>query len=327
MNDQNNPLISVVIPIKNGAPWLRKTIPALLNQTLAKSTEIIAIDSGSSDETLSILSEYAIKVIQIPAESFNHGNTRNLGVQKARGKYVVMTVQDAEAANEKWLQNLLDGFGNDNVAGVCGLQIVAHDLDKNPMDWFRPVDTPGIKKYHFENAAAFDALSNDEKKAICSWDDVNAMYRRDILLEVPFQPVDFSEDAIWARDVLRKGYSIVYNGLAQVYHYHAESPDYTYRRSFAVYYHNYLYFGVKPVYYGREFIRVLKNIKLLLKESRIGWNAKWKWLQYNRQQRKAINKAISAFYKALANGETALKQAHSIICERPPQAEQLTHKI
>jgi glycosyltransferase involved in cell wall biosynthesis len=67
MNDQNYPLISVVIPIKNGAPWLRKTIPALAESNpLAKSTEIIAIDSGSSDETLSILSEYAIEVIQIP---------------------------------------------------------------------------------------------------------------------------------------------------------------------------------------------------------------------------------------------------------------------
>ena len=53
-------LISVVIPVKNGDSWLNETIPAILNQQVNGAVEIIAIDSGSTDESLSILAKYPV---------------------------------------------------------------------------------------------------------------------------------------------------------------------------------------------------------------------------------------------------------------------------
>jgi rhamnosyltransferase len=78
-------LISVVIPVKNGGKWLNDTLPAILNQIVAGEFEIIAVDSGSDDNSLSIIEKYPVELIKIPASEFNHGLTRNLGVQRAKG--------------------------------------------------------------------------------------------------------------------------------------------------------------------------------------------------------------------------------------------------
>lgn len=314
------PLISIVIPVKNGAGWLNNTIPAMLKQTLASKTEIIVIDSGSTDDTLSILSNYPVNVIEIEPASFNHGAVRNLGAEKARGTYVVMTVQDAEPADEFWLEHLLDGFDDDKVAGVCGQQIVPHDLDKNPVDWFRPVSPPAKTKHYFADRAKFTALPGPEKKAICSWDDVTAMYRRDILLKNPFPVVSFAEDALWARDALSRGFAIVYNTAAKVKHYHFETPDFTFRRNFTLHYHFYKFFGVKPAWNRNELLGILKNAKLLLMESRLGWKQKWKWLVFNYKQRQAVKRSIEVFNQALARGESELDKIHEELTSIPPQA-------
>lgn len=320
MKNEGRPLVSIIIPVKNGDSWLPQTLPALLNQTLADQTEIIVIDSGSTDNTLSILSQFPIRVINISPETFNHGTVRNLGAAEATGRYVVMTVQDARPADEKWLEKLLAGFNDPGVAGVCGQQVVSHDTDKNPVAWFRPQADPAMIKYSFKHPQDFDALAPGEKKRVCSWDNVNAAYRRDILLKIPFQKVSFAEDALWARDVIRSGYSLVYNSAARVYHYHFETPDFTFRRHFTVYYHFYRLFDVKPSGYSNELVHVLKNLKLLVGENQLSWKQRWKWLRYNHYYRKAVNKAVKGFHDALQRGDAVLTSTHSEICDNPPQA-------
>ncbi|MGI8584348.1 MAG: glycosyltransferase family 2 protein [Chitinophagaceae bacterium] len=312
--------ISVVIPVKNGDSWLNETISSILNQEVDGAIEIIAIDSGSTDDSLSILSKYPVTIININPEDFNHGLTRNLGAKLAKGKYIVMTVQDAKPANEKWLQYLLEGFDDDNVAGVCGQQIVPHDTDKNPIDWFRPISKPGKRKYFFKDVREFDNLKPEEKKTICSWDDVNAMYRKDILLQIPFRDVSFGEDALWAKDAIQNGLSIVYNTNAQVKHYHHETVDYTFRRSLSVHYYFYKLFGLKPKVNGYEFLHIIRNIKLLLFEKKVSWKNKLKWLIYNYKLRKASNKSITYFNKTLTKGERYLDEIHEIISMNPVQA-------
>ena len=142
-------LISVVIPVKNGDHWLTQTIPAILNQQINGKIEIIAVDSGSKDKSLSILSSYPVTIIQINPEEFDHGLSRNIGARNAKGKFIVMTVQDAKPLSTLWLQELLNGFIDETVAGVCGQQVVTHDIDKNPVEWYRPISKPELRKYQF----------------------------------------------------------------------------------------------------------------------------------------------------------------------------------
>ncbi|NII24095.1 glycosyltransferase family 2 protein [Pseudoflavitalea sp. X16] len=319
MRDNDTILVSVVVPVKNGDYWLAKTLKGILSQKIEKLFEVIVIDSGSTDLSLEIIHQFPVRLIQIAPEKFNHGTTRNLGAQEAVGEFVLMTVQDAQPLDEYWMQRLLDGFDEECVAAVCGQQIVPHDIDKNPVEWFRPTSLPSIIKYKF-TTQEFEKLSPSVKRQICGWDDVTAMYRKTALMETPFREVMFAEDALWAKDALLKGYTIVYNQHARVHHYHLEDPKYTVKRLFTAHYHFYKYFGFTPAYVKTDILQKLKVVKLLALESRIAWSDKWKWFRYNVRVRKEINKAAMLFYQSLAEGENILEEKHNQLCKQIPQA-------
>ncbi|GAA4426804.1 hypothetical protein GCM10023188_09260 [Pontibacter saemangeumensis] len=314
-------LISIIIPVKDGDYWLDETLYAIKRQTIFYCAEIIAIDSGSTDSSLAILENHSVHLIQVDPTSFNHGLTRNIGVEAARGEFIVMTVQDAKPSDEFWLEHLLNGFENDaNVAGVCGQQIVPHDLDKNPIEWFRPQSPPRIKKYYFPGPDKFENLSPSEKRSVCGWDNVTAMYRRSVLLEIPFKKTNFAEDALWAKDTLLKGYSIVYNNWARVYHYHLNEPEYVLKRSYTVFYHFFMYFGFKPKKVQNDLISMIRNAKVLILEKKLSVADKFTWLIYNWNLRKSINQSVALFLEHCSLGEDVLSQKHNEICKSVPAA-------
>ena len=57
------PKISVIIPVYNTEKYLRECLNSIINQTLT-DIEIICVDDGSTDDSLSILQEYAKKIIE-----------------------------------------------------------------------------------------------------------------------------------------------------------------------------------------------------------------------------------------------------------------------
>ena len=311
--------ISVVIPVKNGAPWLDACIHGIMQQSLFHQTEIIAIDSGSTDDSLAILEKYPIRVYTIPPAEFNHGLTRNYGVELSRGQYVVMTVQDARPVDKFWLQKLLSGFTVfENVAGVCGNQVCPHDRDKNPIDWHRPQSEPKMHTFKFSSKEEFDILTPQEKKWTCSWDDVNAMYRRETLMHIPFRKISYGEDAVWAREALQAGYAIVYNPAAMVYHYHNEDFNFSFRRSLTVMHLRYRQFGFLYEKPASRLIDKLRTIKTIWKSEPLTLKEKWYWFQYNQQQHKAFKAAHETFFKALSQGEEKLDEVHEQFCGKPP---------
>lgn len=319
MSNSRKVLVSIVIPVKNGDYWLTDTLKGLFDQKITGELEIIIIDSGSTDRSLDIIKQFPVRFLQIDPATFNHGLTRNLGVKEANGEFVVMTVQDARPADEYWLQRLLSGFDEEGVAGVCGQQVVPWEKDKNPVAWFRPHSEPQLVKYRF-TPAEFDQLPPAEKRTVCGWDNVTAIYRKNILEKIPFQEVMFAEDCLWAREAILKGYSIAYNPGARVYHYHFEEPAHIIKRSFAEYYHLYRFLGFLPSHIDNGLLRKLKDIKLLVREKKVSWPDKWKWFRYNLAIRKKINETIDIFNKSLAEGEEALLQKFQILCDQVPQA-------
>ncbi len=84
------PKVSVIIPVYNVEGYLRECLDSVVNQTL-KEIEIICIDDGSTDCSLSILKEYAQKDARISVlqqENLHAGVARNAGMAIAKGKYL-----------------------------------------------------------------------------------------------------------------------------------------------------------------------------------------------------------------------------------------------
>lgn len=292
----------------------------LLVQTLFPQSEIIVIDSGSTDKSLDIVKRYPVKLIQIPSHEFNHGETRNLGVREARGKYVVMTVQDAVPASELWLQHLISGFVDEKVAGVCGTQVVPHEPDKNPVLWFRPVSEPQKKFYRYDNPDEFLKLTPLEQREKIAWDNVTAAYRRDLLIKFPFPKIDFAEDIFWAKEILLQGYTLANIDEARVFHYHHHLPHFIPPRYFSVYYFEYKLFGKRPKISRPILIEILVAAKILLKESKVKWFQKFKWLLFNIRYWLVLNKTIKRFNSAVEKGDQFLDIQYQRICYKIPQA-------
>lgn len=83
------PKVSVVIPIYNAEKYLRQCLDSIVEQTL-KDIEIICVDDGSKDQSLSIIQEYAqkdsrVKVITKPNAGYGH--SMNMGLDAATGEY------------------------------------------------------------------------------------------------------------------------------------------------------------------------------------------------------------------------------------------------
>ena len=106
MNSLNRIIkVSVIVPVYNVERYLRKSILSIINQTL-KEIEIILIDDGSTDSSLSIMKELGkedarIKIFSQP----NHGQSvaRNIGLVNAIGEYIYFFDSD-DILEEKTLE-------------------------------------------------------------------------------------------------------------------------------------------------------------------------------------------------------------------------------
>lgn len=96
----STPIVSVIIPVFNSAKYIEDALKSVLKQTLS-DIEIIIIDDGSTDGSLDIINSVLdknnsknIDVMLISRENRGVAATRNEGLQKARGIYLMQIDSD-----------------------------------------------------------------------------------------------------------------------------------------------------------------------------------------------------------------------------------------
>lgn len=113
------PCVSVIMPVFNGSAYLAQAIDSVLAQTL-QDWELIVIDDGSSDTSLSIAQAYSDPRIRVLKNPHNLGLplSRNRGVDEARGRYVAFLDSD-DIALPLRLQQQIDFLeANPSIAAV-----------------------------------------------------------------------------------------------------------------------------------------------------------------------------------------------------------------
>jgi len=93
---ENQPLVSVIIPVYNVENYLRECVDSALNQTYT-NLEIILVDDGSTDSSGKICDEYVEKDERISVIHQTNGglsDARNTGFKQSNGKYVYFLDSD-----------------------------------------------------------------------------------------------------------------------------------------------------------------------------------------------------------------------------------------
>lgn len=116
------PLVSVIIPTRNGLALLKKCIDSILLKTLYKYYEIIVVDNNSDEpEILEYLAgmEKAgiIRVIQDSRE-FNYSALNNLAAQSAQGKVLALLNNDIEVISPEWMGEMVSHAMRPDIGAV-----------------------------------------------------------------------------------------------------------------------------------------------------------------------------------------------------------------
>jgi O-antigen biosynthesis protein len=105
------PLVSLIIPTRNGLTLLRRCVESILTKTTYANYEIIVMDNGSDDRaSLRYLDELAfkpnVKVVR-DARPFNYSALNNSAVRLSRGSVVGLVNNDIEVISPDWLTEMV----------------------------------------------------------------------------------------------------------------------------------------------------------------------------------------------------------------------------
>lgn len=115
MDNDNRPVISVIVPVYNVEKYLRQCIDSILKQSF-QNFELLLIDDGSPDESGKICDEYAAKdgrVRVFHKENGGVSSARNVGLDNARGEWIAFVDSD-DYVTQDYLFDLYNSLkGND----------------------------------------------------------------------------------------------------------------------------------------------------------------------------------------------------------------------
>lgn len=244
------PRVSIVLPTRNGAATLPALLDAISRQRVDCPFEVIAVDSSSTDGTAELLRSRVDRLVTIAADEFDHGLTRNLGVERARGELVVLLVQDALPASDSWLAALTAPlFADQRLAGTFARQLPRPDASPIARHYLqRWVASSGVARtIAVESSAELDALAPMAQLERCTFDNVCSCIRRSVWSRHPFRATPIAEDVEWAREVLLSGYKLAYVPAAEVIHSHDRPARYEFVRTYLLHRRLYELFRLRTI--------------------------------------------------------------------------------
>jgi GT2 family glycosyltransferase len=222
-SDPSNRLISILLPVKNGAAKLRALLPRIFSQRIRDSIEIIAIDSGSTDDTVEVLRQFSAKILSIEPHTFNHGLTRNLLARYAHGDVLVFINQSTLPSDDQWLANLVAPLASDTpVAGVCSRILPHPDADRlTCKDGMADLNaSPQHSARAIMDQETYRALSPHQLRVLLNFHTMSAAIRPQVLKRIPFRAVLMGEDLLWAREILEAGLKLQHEPTSVAFHSH-----------------------------------------------------------------------------------------------------------
>lgn len=225
--------VSVVIPTLNAGPEFRWMLRKLRAQKAVREIEIVVVDSGSQDATVSWARDAGCNVVQILPSEFSHSYARNRGADAASGDYLLFMVQDAYPIGDHWmygmLQYLLDHADQNLVAASCA----EYSRSDSDMMYDAMVNT----HYRFLGCLEYDRIGEfqgDDHMSLRSQgqlSDVSCLISRECFMRYRYQG-DYAEDLDLGMRLIKDGYRVAMLASVKVIHSHNRPAYYYLKRTF-----------------------------------------------------------------------------------------------
>jgi rhamnosyltransferase len=202
------PRVSVVIRCLNEEEHIGRLLTGILEQTV-QHVDIVVVDSGSTDATLSIVERFPARLMRIQPEEFSFGRALNRGFEAARGDIVVAASAHVYPVYRDWLAQLMRPFADPRVALVYGKQ-------------------RGDERTRYSERRVFarwfpDVSDPDQQHPFCN--NANAAVRRSVWEGLRYdEGLTGLEDLDWAKRAMAAGHRIAYEAGAEIAHVHDECP-------------------------------------------------------------------------------------------------------
>ena len=219
--------VGLIVPTLNAGSLWESWLKAFEQQT-RKPDFLLVIDSSSSDATVALARAQGFDVQVIPKSEFNHGGTRQFGVNRLPAvDIIVFLTQDALLAGPEAIERLLAAFADERVGAAYGRQLPHRNAG--------PI-AAHARLFNYPAESQLRCLEDRTRFGIKTVFISNsfAAYRRSALMQVNGFPVDtiMNEDTYVAGKMLVSGWKIAYCADAQVFHSH----DYSFLDEFKRYF-------------------------------------------------------------------------------------------
>jgi len=205
---------SLVIRAYNEEQHIGRLLEGIRQQTI-RDVEIILVDSGSTDGTVSVAESFGARIVRIPSAEFTFGRSLNFGVRAATRELIVIASAHVYPVYPDWLESLLRPFEDNEVALTYGKQ-------RGPA--FAKFSERQIYHHWYP-----DVSRPRQATAFCN--NANAAIRKSLWSQNPYdETLTGLEDLAWAKWAKEQGYDIAYVAEAEIIHVHNETPEGVFNR-------------------------------------------------------------------------------------------------
>lgn len=191
---ENQPLVSIIMPVYNCEKYLSESIGSVIAQSY-KNWELLIVDDGSTDKSVSIIQSYVEKDSRIrfyKNESGEHGPgiARNCGIERISGKYTYFI--DADDWIEKDLLQDTVALAEKTNADIVPFGFIIEDVGKSIIKKLRPCG-------NFEYAD-FQNIAHEIVRG--TWSECHELIRSELLQNVRHNKYKTGEDICFQMDLL-----------------------------------------------------------------------------------------------------------------------------
>lgn len=173
--------VSVIIPVYNAEKTLNRAIDSILKQDTKFKYEVICVDDGSTDSSLSILETYKDKIKIIIQKNQGPGAARNKAIKASTGSFLMFLDSDDYVSSnfvDKMYQSILD-YEADIV--ICN---------------FVRVDNSGKKVYINKGEFSIYEKGEINETLLMEFHSCNRIIKRELMLRNPYPRAMFYEDVV-----------------------------------------------------------------------------------------------------------------------------------